>query len=232
METLFVLLITALCIILALGLVVLNYILTSYGFYTLAKRRGIKNPWIAWIPYISCWTVGCIAGDYDAKSGINRKWNKILITLAIILAVCFILFYLVMIVGVVVISLMQNFYYVADYDDYMGLFIAVYIAALVMSLVAMVYTICYHISLYKVFESTVPNKSLKYLILYMLVPVVGAICVFKCRNLGYEYEAPILEPVVSEIPQIIEEASVLEEVPEEIPTQTECEITEETDAEN
>ncbi len=31
-------------------LTVAGYILSSLGFYTLAKRRGIRHPWLSWIP--------------------------------------------------------------------------------------------------------------------------------------------------------------------------------------
>lgn len=28
------------------------YVLTAYSLYTIAKRRGISNPWLAWIPVV------------------------------------------------------------------------------------------------------------------------------------------------------------------------------------
>ena len=41
-----------------------TYVLTSLALYSIAKRRGIHKPWIAWIPIIQVWTLGCISDQY------------------------------------------------------------------------------------------------------------------------------------------------------------------------
>lgn len=40
------------------------YVLMSLGLYTIAKRRGIHKPWMAWIPVGNMWILGCIADQY------------------------------------------------------------------------------------------------------------------------------------------------------------------------
>ena len=52
-----------------------SYVMTSLSVYTIAKRREINNPWLAWIPVANYWIVGSIADDYDEKNGIKRKWR-------------------------------------------------------------------------------------------------------------------------------------------------------------
>ena len=32
---------------------ILSYVLHAYGLYTIAKRRGHKDPWMAWVPFAS-----------------------------------------------------------------------------------------------------------------------------------------------------------------------------------
>ena len=34
------------------------YIMGSLGHYTIAQRRGIKHPWLAWIPFGNLWILG------------------------------------------------------------------------------------------------------------------------------------------------------------------------------
>ena len=52
---------TVLGIVSALGL--LLYVLQAWSVYTIARRRGIRKPWLAWIPVAGVWTVGSIEGS-------------------------------------------------------------------------------------------------------------------------------------------------------------------------
>ena len=40
------------------------YVLTSWALYTIADRRGIKNPWLSWIPVVNCWIIGSLSDQY------------------------------------------------------------------------------------------------------------------------------------------------------------------------
>jgi len=62
---------------------ILSYVLSSLSVYTIAKRRMISNPWLAWIPLANYWTIGAIADDYDSRMGIKRKWRVLLLTLSL-----------------------------------------------------------------------------------------------------------------------------------------------------
>jgi len=48
-------------IIAILGIIL--YIIMALGMQTMARKLGIENPWIAWIPVVSAYTLGRIAGD-------------------------------------------------------------------------------------------------------------------------------------------------------------------------
>ena len=62
----------------------LTYILSSVGLYTIAKRRGIENPWMAWIPMANYWTMGCISDQYQyVVNGKVRNKRKTLLILAV-----------------------------------------------------------------------------------------------------------------------------------------------------
>jgi len=43
-----------LIIVLAIG----SYVLAALGLYTMAKRRNIENPWVAWIPVAQMYILG------------------------------------------------------------------------------------------------------------------------------------------------------------------------------
>lgn len=52
-------------------LAVVGFVFMAVALYTIAKRRGIFRPWLAWIPVINGWMVGCISDQY--RSVIYRQ---------------------------------------------------------------------------------------------------------------------------------------------------------------
>ena len=64
------------------------YIFTALALYTIAGRRGIKNPWLAWIPVVNLWTLGAIADDYRIRAhGKKTSRRKVLLGTSIGMAV-------------------------------------------------------------------------------------------------------------------------------------------------
>ena len=58
------------------------YVLTSLSLYTIAQRRGLHAPWLAWIPvavyafafdYFIQGTILWVAGYYSVAFGVNLK---------------------------------------------------------------------------------------------------------------------------------------------------------------
>ena len=72
-------------IILVVGIALLvGYVLRSIGLHTMAKNRGIKNPWLAWLPVGNYWIAGSIADQYRyvTKGEVTNR-RKILLILGI-----------------------------------------------------------------------------------------------------------------------------------------------------
>ncbi len=61
------------------------YILLALGMYSIAKRRGIKNPWLAWIPVANMWLLGCISDQYRyVAKGQEKSKRKMMLVLSIL----------------------------------------------------------------------------------------------------------------------------------------------------
>ena len=61
------------------------YVVNSIGLHTIAKRRGIHNAWLAWIPVAKNWVLGCISDQYQyVVKGKTRNKRKILLILGIV----------------------------------------------------------------------------------------------------------------------------------------------------
>lgn len=65
-----------------------SYIFLAVGLYTMAKRRGIRNPWLAWIPVANMWLLGCLSDQYQYVAlGRQKNKRKMLLTLEIVVLV-------------------------------------------------------------------------------------------------------------------------------------------------
>jgi hypothetical protein len=71
--------------IVALLLGIVLYVIKSLGLYTIAKRRGIACPWLAWLPVGCEWIAGSIADQYrKVTSGKATVRRFIIVALAVI----------------------------------------------------------------------------------------------------------------------------------------------------
>ena len=52
------------------------YVFTALALHTIASRRGIKNPWLAWIPYANVWLMGCISDQYRSVARGQTKYRR------------------------------------------------------------------------------------------------------------------------------------------------------------
>lgn len=74
------------------------YVLTALGLQTIAKRRGINNPWLAWIPIADMWVLGCISDQYRHIVKNQTKTKRKL--LPALQAVVLVLLVIIMILGI------------------------------------------------------------------------------------------------------------------------------------
>ena len=72
----------------------ITFILTAISLYTIANRRGIAHPWLAWIPVTQTWILGSISDDYQQKANghrtNHRKWLVGLKILQVVLVIAMI----------------------------------------------------------------------------------------------------------------------------------------------
>lgn len=170
--------------LLIIGIGIASYIIQSLALQGIAKRRGINNPWLSWIPVANTWIIGSIADEYDNRNGIKRKWRVLLLTLSIIIVAIAVLFYIAMIAFVVSMA----FSGMADYmteEQTIGFVLVLYAGIIPLALCAFLSEFCTYICIFKIFESSVPEKAVKYFILSFLVPLALPICLIKCKDKGY-----------------------------------------------
>lgn len=164
---------------------ILSYVLTSLGMYTIAKRRGIYNAWLSWIPVGSVWIMGSISDQYQyvVKGKVcNRR--KVLLGLSIATVL--------MIVPVIFGAILAATGTVGAGAG-MAIILLAYLAMVVLTIILMVFE---YIALYDLFASCNPSNAVLYLVLTIFVGVVLPFFVFSCRNkdLGMTPQVPV-QPV-------------------------------------
>ena len=157
------------------------YVLQSLGMYTIAQRRGISNPWLAWLPVGNAWILGAIADDYQLKVfGRVKSRRKLLLGMNI------------GVVAVVPLFLCMIPLAMAGEEGlaaFLVLYVLLLLALIVVAVVVAVFT---YICLYELFASCDPNNKTLFLLLSIFLGNLSAVFVFICRNkdLGMAPPAP------------------------------------------
>ena len=61
------------------------YVLESVGLYTIARNRGLRHPWMAWVPVLNHWLLGCVSDQYRyVVKGQIRNRRTLLLALVIL----------------------------------------------------------------------------------------------------------------------------------------------------
>ena len=202
--------------LLMLAFAIVVYVLQSLGFYQIAKRRGIHNPWLAWLPVGNVWIIGSISDQYQyIAKGKLRSRRKVLLGLSIAafaLMIPVLAGYGAVIAGIVT----EHSYTGADVMVGAGAMIAVlsYLALVIISIVAAVFQ---YIALYDLYTSCDPHNSVMYTVLSIFISVTMPFFVFFCRKKDNGMPPRKSQPVSQ--PSVIEPAPAEEEnpIPEAVP---------------
>lgn len=216
------------------------YILQSLAVFTIAKRRCIKNPWMAWVPVVNVWILGSIADQYRYVTKREIKNNrKILLGLNIAMTVlgAFLVVMLVVLVYRFVIAaggdlndLIRaaengNFrYFEPLLEEMLTPLLALIFLLLPFGAVATVFAVFYYITLYDVYKSCMPSRAK----LFLLISIFGnfevsgleAVFLMICRNkdLGMPPRKPVVQPIVEVAPVIempVEKPVLNQEIPQQ-----------------
>ena len=169
----------------SLGISLISYVFTSLGYYTLAKRRGLNKPWLAWIPVGNLWIMGSLSDQYRyvTRGQVTNK-RKVLLGLSIpVYALLAVLIGLYVNIFIEILPLIEQT--TATDAQIMGMaakligILGICFVLLVVSIVAAVFQ---YIVIYDVFRSCDPDNSVLFLVLSILLGVVYPFFVFACRN--------------------------------------------------
>lgn len=163
--------------IVALIFGVIGYILGGISLSTIARRRGIEKPWLAWVPVGNVWLLGCISDQYRyVVHGQETNRRGKLLTLSIVVLACSV------VVGTV--SGLIAGLTATGVSGEGGLSLALILLLLTYGLlaVAVFQTVLQYMSYFDLFRSCDPDRSLVYLLVSIFASFPLPFFVFICRN--------------------------------------------------
>ena len=167
---------------------IVAWVLHSLALFTIARRRGIPNPWLAWIPIGDFWILGVISDGYREKLRGEQKFKRYtFMKLHIALGVLFVL-----LLGVIFFGLLFGALSMEPTGNVLpGIVgeiavLAVVAITIAMAVVAVWRTVLFYMALYDLFCSCDPDHSTLYLVLSLVGTLVlpGCYCIFSmiCKN--------------------------------------------------
>ena len=162
-----------------------GYVLTALAFYTVADRRGLKNPWLAWIPVANLWLLGSISDQYRyVVKGEFKSKRKILLVLGIAsMVVGIVIFGLITSLAITGISgAMGGISEEQMVSQLMGRAIGMVGLFVPMMGIAIAQMVIRYMALYDVYKSMDPSNCVMFLVLSILFSFTEPFFLFFNRN--------------------------------------------------
>lgn len=146
------------------------YVFTALSLYTVAKRRGIAAPWLAWVPVAGLWVLGSLSDQYRYLTQGQIRHKRI--SLLVWTGASWVL------TGGIVVGTIA-----AIAGASVGAVLTVLCLALAVAWAAIVYVVLYFMALYDVYASCDPQNAAVYLVLSVFFGFLVPVFLFLSRNL-------------------------------------------------
>ena len=157
-----------------LAVAVATYVFRSLGLYGIAKRRGIRNPWMAWVPVLRDWIVGSISDQYQyvVKGNVKNK-RTLLLALSVTGAVF----------GVAMLFIDLLPAAMSGPEDLIAVGTLVGVLLMIANLALnIVYAVFYYIAMYDLYTSCSPQNNVMFLVLSIVFRVTEPFFIFFNRK--------------------------------------------------
>ena len=162
-----------------------SYVLTALALYTIARRRGLKRPWLAWIPVADCWLLGSLSDQYHyVVKGEHKSKRKILLFFRILITIM-----RVSLIGLLVnlcFHAVGNVFWGTPSDNWIFQILHQALNLLVVCLpligISIAYAVFRYMALSDIYKSLDPDNCVLFLVLSILFGVTEPFFLFFSRN--------------------------------------------------
>lgn len=162
-----------------------TYVLTALALYTVAKRRGLKRPWLAWIPVADSWLLGSLSDQYRyVVNGEHKSKRKFLLFFRILITIM-----CISLIGLLIKLCFHAFGSViwgtmSDERMFQILHQAANLLIVCLPLlgISIAYAVLRYMALYDIYKSMDPGNCVMFLVLSILFGVTEPFFLFFSRN--------------------------------------------------
>ena len=160
------------------------HVIRALAIYHIAKRRGLKNPWLAWIPVGQEWIIGSLSDQYQYLTHEkNRNRRKILLILSLTaMVICW---------GSTASGFSRIFYFLEAYGTHLPYediaemifpMTGTMLLGMISSCVGIAAFVFRQISMYDLYRSCDPKNAIPYLVFGILFSILEPIFLMILRN--------------------------------------------------
>lgn len=176
----------------ALLVSVIFWIISSLSLQSIARRRGIRNAWLAWVPIGNQWILGSIADQYQHLiQGKITSRRKILLWLGLAN-------FVVSVIGGILSGVIGA---TAQTEEQMMVFSVVNLVSslggMALGITALVFC---HMSNYDLYRSCDPKNAVTFLVLGIIFPITQPFFYLSCRKKDLGMVVPEIVTAPAEIP--------------------------------
>ena len=162
-----------------------SYVLTALALYTIARRRGLRRPWLAWIPVADSWLLGSLSDQYRyVVKGEHKSKRKILLFFRVLITIMWI-----SLMGLLVnlcFHAVGGVFWGAMSDERMFQILHQAMNLLVLCLplmgISIAYAVFRYMALYDIYKSLDPENCVLFLVLSILFGITEPFFLFFSRN--------------------------------------------------
>ena len=171
---------------------VIFWIISSLSLQSIARRRGIRNAWLAWVPIGNQWILGSIADQYQHLiQGKITSRRKILLWLGLAN-------FVVSVIGGILSGVIGA---TAQTEEQMMVFSVVnLVSSLGGMALGITVLVFYHMSNYDLYRSCNPKNAVAFLVLGIIFPVTQPFFYLSCRKKDLGMVVPEIVTAPTEIP--------------------------------
>jgi len=160
------------------------YALSAMSLYTIARRRGLKNPWLAWIPIGFEWLLGSVSDQYQyLVKERNTSRRKLLLCLSLLNMVAGLVLLVITIVTIARLVISAHLMTEAEIAGMvLGPAMTVMIVGLVLFVLSVVLIVVRCMSIYDLYRSCQPDTAVIFLVIGILIYGAESIFLMIVRN--------------------------------------------------
>jgi len=168
--------------LLFLGAAILMYVLQSLALFNLAKKRGIQNYGLAWVPIGSSWILGKLADDVNiCRRNKRTHFARNLLVLNIAYLASFVLVYIGAFALGITIAMEEMMSGVASTAGPAIILVAVLLWLVLVALIIAIHVLFY-MALYRVFYGYAEENAVIFTVLSIFFSILLPIFLFVIRN--------------------------------------------------